>query len=674
MKRIIIGILMLMAFQISLQAETPTQENVAKLYVANFNRAPLQAGLDYWVNDSNLQLEGIAQSFFDQNETKEKYPPGIQNDEFVATIFTNLFNRPNTGDYWVNQLDSDSVRKDQMILAVMNGALDTNISKDATILANKTTVALAFATRLSAFTDVSDEIAKVNVRLAALKIVSRVTGDPRTISGAEAFLDEALKSADPIAYINDAHHVGHPAFITTWKTDNEGFTDSDQIMISTKNTLGDFSIDWGDGIVEHNQTGDVIHTYDSNGTYTVKITGDFSRIYFSWGDEHDNEKLLSVENWGNIKWITMNRAFVNCSNLEGNATDIPDLSTVTSISSMFNGASSFNQDIGDWNVSSVTNMNSMFQSASSFNQPIGNWDTSSATYMGYMFDRANDFNQSIGDWDTSNVTEMYVMFYGASSFDQPIGSWDTSSVTNMSNMFFGASSFNQPIENWDTSSVTNMYAMFRHAQAFNQDIGDWDTSKVTRMHYMFDNAQAFNQSVGDWDTSSVTNMAYMFDYASSFNQPIGNWDTSSVTIMSSMFMGARSFNQPIGDWDTSSVTSMFAMFRSAQSFNQPIGNWDTGSVTGMSSMFRFASDFNQPIGGWDTSSVTAMYAMFSNALSFNQPIEIWDTSSVTDMTIMFTEASAFTNHDLSTWDVSNVIDHVNFMTGAGVNIEPNWNP
>ena len=36
---------------------------------------------------------------------------------------------------------------------------------------------------------------------------------------------------------------------------------------------------------------------------------------------------------------------------------------------MFNGATSFNQQLDNWNVSNVTDMGEMFQGASCFNQP-----------------------------------------------------------------------------------------------------------------------------------------------------------------------------------------------------------------------------------------------------------------------------------------------------------------
>lgn len=175
MRKMLLGLLSIMiALSTSLHAEVPTEESVTKLYVATFNRAPDAAGLNYWLNDSGLQLEEIAQSFFDQPETQEAYPPGSSNLDFVEDIYINLFNRESDQaglDYWVGELNLGRIEKAVFILAVINGAQDTiEFGNDATILTNKTTVGLEFAK--AGLNDTADAIA---IMLGVTSDISTVT-------------------------------------------------------------------------------------------------------------------------------------------------------------------------------------------------------------------------------------------------------------------------------------------------------------------------------------------------------------------------------------------------------------------------------------------------------------------------------------------------------------------
>ncbi len=266
-------------------------------------------------------------------------------------------------------------------------------------------------------------------------------------------------------------------FITTWQTT----TANESITIPT--FLGetyDYIVDWGDGDVDYGITGDATHTYATAGTYTVSIFGTFSRIVFDGNSSENREKLLTIEQWGDNPWTSFEFSFTDCANMDMIATDIPDLSNVTSLRSMFDGCQSLiaNASINNWDVSTIEDMSFLFNVANNFNQPLNNWNVSNVTTMAFMFSSAGSFNQPINNWNVSNVISFSAMFDEADSFNQPLNDWNVSNAQSMSAMFRRTDSFNQPLNNWNVSSVQNMTFMFRDASAFDQPLGNWDVSNI----------------------------------------------------------------------------------------------------------------------------------------------------------------------------------------------------
>ncbi|MBK8145117.1 MAG: BspA family leucine-rich repeat surface protein [Bacteroidetes bacterium] len=460
-------------------------------------------------------------------------------------------------------------------------------------------------------------------------------------------------------------------FITVWNMNNPG--GSPTSLTFGVGTSGLVNYTWetipaganGSGTISGNTANITGLPVGAMIRITINPTN-FNRVNINYGV--DKARLIDIEQWGNVGWLSMESAYHGCWNLNISATDIPDLSAVISCKRMFRSCSQLNSplNINSWIVSNVTDMSETFSSTGAFNQPIGNWDVSNVTDMNSMFYGAKAFNQPIGSWNVSNVTDMSGMFDNDTSFNQPVGNWDVSNVTNMREMFSTAKSFNQPVDNWNTANVTSMNKMFIAASNFNQLIGNWNTSNVDSMAQMFQWAASFNQPIGNWNTSNVTDMSSMFFEATSFNQPIGNWNTGNVSDMSGMFYLATSFNQPIGNWDVSTVTQMSGMFFMASSFNQPIGNWNTGQVMDMHAMFRNADSFNQPIANWDVSSVFgSLGLMFAGATSFNQPLNNWNTMNVTNMNGMFHRAYNF-NQSLANWQFNSGVDLQNMLDSCGM--------
>ncbi|TVQ99557.1 MAG: BspA family leucine-rich repeat surface protein [Deltaproteobacteria bacterium] len=518
------------------------------------------------------------------------------------------------------------------------------------------------------------------------------------------------------AYVHECNGgtcVLGPAFVSVWETTVTGGDSSPsnqlRLPINFPGTF-DFLVDWGDGEPPTRVTAPSvdqrIRTYDVPGEYTITIRGQIEGWTFNHPHGEDRLKIQEISNWGPLRLGAAPAAghFRGASNLTITATDVLDLTgttllrrtfegcsslttvpsmnewdlgAITDTSYMFQGASQFNQPIGDWNTSSVTTMAGMFDGAAAFNQPIGGWDTSQVMNMATLFQGAAAFNQPIGGWDTSSVQFMEAMFRDAESFDQPIdhdpieGTWNTASVQNMGNMFERAAAFNRPIGNWDTGSVTNMANMFAAATSFDQPLSNWDTSLVETMAWMFRQASAFNGDISGWDTAAVTTMTRMFELATSFNQPIdhdpisGAWDVSAVTDMSSMFRAASSFNQDLPGWDVSNVQTMASMFGSSDTFNGDIDSWDVSNVENMTSMFFTNTAFNRDIGGWVPSSVQNLTWTFRGATSFNQDISAWPTNNVTTMFGTFWNATAF-DQNLGAWNVESVTSMAQMFVGSGL--------
>jgi len=141
---------------------------------------------------------------------------------------------------------------------------------------------------------------------------------------------------------------------------------------------------------------------------------------------------------------------------------------VTTMESMFEGASSFNKPLDTWTLGGAgvvvtSGLKSMFKNAVAFNSltfKVDNTLQTTATDVTSMFEGAAAFNQDISGWTVTAITTFTNMFKDASSFNQNIAIWDMTAATTsagLTNMFVGASNFQQNLCDWNariTAAIT----------------------------------------------------------------------------------------------------------------------------------------------------------------------------------------------------------------------------
>ncbi len=178
--------------------------------------------------------------------------------------------------------------------------------------------------------------------------------------------------------------VYDPTFITLWRVPAGG-----EVLLPLalgNETRGgapiedrELYIDWGDGsdieLIMIPIQGGVSHSYENAGDYQVKICGILKMSVWSFLQvPQSKDMFIDVLNWGGAVISNNLGAFAGCENLLSfSAKDAPILEGF--VDSMFFGATNFTgEGVSHWDISSVTSMKSFFESASSLNTSFSLWD------------------------------------------------------------------------------------------------------------------------------------------------------------------------------------------------------------------------------------------------------------------------------------------------------------
>jgi len=260
------------------------QQEVAALYSAIFNRAPDQAGLEFWVNaiEGGDSLVQAAEGFTQHPVFAETYA-GLTNIEFVEQLYINVLGGAGDAEgiqFWVDKLAS-GVSKGQVVAEFVQGSLSIDLDAllasgelsqaeyDAAVarqdsLTNKANVGLHFvekfgaATNLSADTDTTTKegLESDPVYLASQAAIANVTADAASVTAANAAINAAGAPTDLnvapaftlTAGLEDlaAAKADVAAFVKAWGVENEDTSPSDT-KIKAAATAAELAVENGTG-------------------------------------------------------------------------------------------------------------------------------------------------------------------------------------------------------------------------------------------------------------------------------------------------------------------------------------------------------------------------------------------------------------------------------------------
>lgn len=533
----------------------------------------------------------------------------------------------------------------------------------------------------------------------------------------------------PALSIQEIMHTAtcEKAFVTEWVFSSS----ATQLTINALTTTDSVVYSWtaspsgnsGEGIFLKTTAGSVTLTdltIAAGDTLILSLEPQhLSRFYM--GGSADSSKLNDVLQWGPVQWSSTAQMFKGCTRLaDFSATDTLNLSGVQDMSYMFAGATGFNGEIGDWDVSNVTTLESMFQGAVAFNKGIGSWNTAAVTNMANLFKGATAFNKNIGNWNTSLVTDMHGMFQQASSFSWALGSWTLHSSVNLTNMLDGSGmeciAYSSTLEAWSTDPDSpDARTLGATGLEYGTNVADERTNLVNNKGWTitgdiagdsiciqnpFITKWAFKQESPTIYFSALTEGTVNYTWTA---HPSGNSGSGSFTSAVAGEVSLTDFNTVGMDtfqidtitliMEPQNLRRFFMHWRQERDSIIDVTQWgfvpwssmeeafyrasrvrvsatdapDLSNVTSMKAMFSGAYVLNSSLGHWNTSTITDMSQLFDGAVQFNGSIGDWNTANVTNMARMFKDARAF-NQNIGSWNTGKVTSMSEMFSMSDVDV------
>lgn len=207
-------------------------------------------------------------------------------------------------------------------------------------------------------------------------------------------------------------------------------------------------------------------------------------------------------------------------------------------------------DFNDIDTSKITDMENLFDLIldrskigliENLKPKVSNWDVSNVTDMSGMFDGLSSFNDDLSFWDVSQVTDFSGMFWNCTSFEgKGLDKWDTSSAKDIHSMFKNCESFNQNLSNWDVSNVDDFGSMFRQCFKMDFDFSNWNVDKMEIASYMFYKCTNFKgKGLDKWNVNKLETSKRMFSGCENLEANLDNWTIPFSCDTTSMFNNCK---------------------------------------------------------------------------------------------------------------------------------------